>query len=129
MRNIRRQPREEVSIDEIIDTPAQEKEKVDSKKKPQKITSINSTTNSIVAIMKLGLTANEIKLLESIESEKIFTSNEIPPMSTNYICSKYSINHKYLGDAIKGLIEKGLIKRHPSKFRGQKSFAWEVLKQ
>jgi hypothetical protein len=127
MRNIRRQPREEVSIDEIVDTPFREKEK--SKQKPQKITSISSTTNSIVAIMKLGLTANEIKLLEAIESEKTFSSHEIPSMSTNYICSKYSINHKYLGNAIKGLIEKGLIKRHPSKFRGQKSFAWEVLKQ
>ncbi|MCJ8277208.1 MAG: hypothetical protein MJK18_10240 [Bdellovibrionales bacterium] len=124
MRNIRRQPREEVDLNEIIKQPSKE---IKPEKKKQSI--ISNSSNSIVAIMKLGLTANEIKLLEAIESEKIAENENIPAMSTNYICSKYKINHKYLGDAIKGLIEKGLIKRHPATFRGQKSFAWEVLKQ
>jgi len=124
MRNIRRQPREEVDLEEIIEKPLEEK-----KAKKQDYSKTTSSLNSIVAIMKLGLTANEVKLLEAIESEKVASEENIPAMSTNYICSKYRINHKYLGDAIKGLIEKGLIKRHPSTFRGQKSFAWEVLKQ
>lgn len=124
MRNIRRQPREEVKLNEIIERPLK---KIKSEKQKQSI--VSNSSNSIVAIMKLGLTANEIKLLEAIESEKVAENENIPAMSTNYICSKYKINHKYLGDAIKGLIDKGLIKRHPAIFRGQKSFAWEVLKQ
>lgn len=125
MRKIRRQPREEVKVSEFIDS----KENLKKIKKAEKRESYETSTKSIVAIMKMGVTANELKLLEAIEIESRETGQSIPPMSTNYICSKYSINHKYLGDAIKGLIEKGLIKRHPSKFRNQKSFAWEIVKQ
>ena len=88
MRNIRRQPREEVDLNEIIKQPSKE---IKPEKKKQSI--ISNSSNSIVAIMKLGLTANEIKLLEAIESEKIAENENIPAMSTNYICSKYKINH------------------------------------
>ena len=125
MRKIRRQPREEVKVSEFVNS----KEGLKEIKKIEREESQETSTSSIVAIMKMGVTANELKLLEAIELESKETGESIPPMSTNYICSKYSINHKYLGDAIKGLIEKGLVKRHPSKFRNQKSFSWEIVKQ
>jgi hypothetical protein len=125
MRKLRRQSREEVKVSEFINSEESLKEITKTEKSELPKTS----TNNIVTIMKMGVTANELKLLEAIEIESRETEESIPPMSTNYISSKYSINHKYLGDAIKGLIEKGLIKRHPSKFRGQKSFSWEIVKQ
>lgn len=132
MRKIRKQPREEVSAEEfinaeknldlIVSTPKEQSNQL-------KDESIASNLNDIIKIMKMGLTANQLKLIEAIEKEAKDTGTPVPPMSTNYISSKYGINPKYLGDAIKGLIEKGLLKRYPAKFRGQKSFSYEVIKQ
>ena len=81
MRNIRRQPREEVNPEEIIEKTLEKK-----KVKKQEYPKTTSSLNSIVAIMKLGLTANEIKLLEAIESEKVASDEDIPAMSTNFKC-------------------------------------------
>lgn len=132
MRKIRKQPREEVSAEEFINAEKslnliEGSNKIQHDEPEEK--SVSSNLNDIIKIMKMGLTANQLKLIEAIEKEANETSTEIPPMSTTYICSKYGINQKYLWDAINGLLEKGLIKRHPAKFKGQKSFAWEIVKQ
>jgi hypothetical protein len=129
MRKIRKQPREEVDAKNFINTEKALNILNKEESEESTFTPPETSLNSIVQIMKLGVTANQIKLLEAIEKEAKETNVAIPPMSTNYICAKYGINHKYLGDATKGLIEKGLIMRHPAKFRGQSSFAWEILNQ
>jgi hypothetical protein len=75
------------------------------------------------------LSKNEEKLLNAIRSEILSQAIDSPIISRNFIGSKYNINEKYLGDAIKCLITKGLISRSPAKTdKNQSTFSWKLLK-
>lgn len=62
------------------------------------------------------LSKNENKLLSAIKSERINQDVDKPVIGRSMLIKKYSINSKYIDDAIKGLELKSLIKRTPIKY-------------
>lgn len=75
-----------------------------------------------------ALTKNEEKLLSAIKSERINQDIDNPVIGRSKLIKKYSINSKYMDDAIKGLELKGIIERVPVKYSDRiMTNSWRII--
>tara|TARA_Y100000296_G_C5177672_1_gene261107 strand:+ start:4078 stop:4527 length:450 start_codon:yes stop_codon:yes gene_type:complete len=113
--------------EEVINNAIKEHNKTKKNITPASPEDNKQSSIDYTQVVNLKLSDNEIALLAAIQQESEETGNPAPPMSRPYITEKYGINKKYLGAAIKGVIEKGIVSKSPAKFRNQASFAWRIL--
>lgn len=77
-----------------------------------------------------SLYANEIKVREAIQKEKTIQKSEWPVIPRSVFRITYSINEKYLGQSIHGLLEKGYINSRPAKTTTNKvSTSYSIAKE
>ena len=74
------------------------------------------------------LSKHEEKLLSAIKSEKLNQSTNAPIIGRRMLSEEYKIGRKYLDEAIKGLIEKKLIRIKYVNYTSKiKTSEWEIL--
>ena len=141
MRKLRKQNRNEVVIDEPIITEDNSQASVENKsfdnvdieiikKKYEDVIKKLESENKKLKRSDSRLTKNEEKLIAAIRSEIINQDTETPIIGRRLLIEEYNIGRKYLDEAIKGLISKGLIKRKYVKFTANvKTSSWEIITQ
>lgn len=77
---------------------------------------------------KAPLTKNENKILNAIRSEKLIQKKERPIIGRTKFLRSYGLNSKFLDDAIKGLLQKKIVKREFVNYSPNiKTSQWEIL--
>ena len=84
--------------------------------------------NKLLKESRESLTKNENKILSAIRSEKLIQKKERPIIGRTKFLRSYGLNSKFLDDAIKGLIQKEIVKREFVNYSPNiKTSQWEIL--
>lgn len=100
----------------------------DLTKLEKKIKALELENENLKISVNYNLTTHEEKLLSAIRSEILSQEMNAPVMTRGHIRKNYGIGEKYLGTAIKGLEDKGLISRTQARTKlNQLSFQWKII--
>ena len=94
----------------------------------EKLKALELENKNLKISANYNLTTHEEKLLNAIRSEILSQDINEPVMTRGHIRKNYGIGEKYLGAAIKGLEDKGLITRSKARTKlNQLSFQWKII--